>query len=190
MSADLEEVFNCINNAQVPPLWEKVSSSIQYIDAQLHTIWSSITVVIYYMIIYYSCNKAFFLLGLSFFKTIGCLDSWFGDKSGAICQLGSNLSSSSVILVIRVHISYWFPHSCSTNCSQEEQCRLWVLLVRQCVRVEVCIYIYLLYIYIMLIHLLNWLVYELMCVLVVWEYLCTFSIFFVKFLYRVQISVL
>ena len=46
MSADLEEVFNCINNAQVPPLWEKVSLPIQRIDAQLHTIWSSITVVI------------------------------------------------------------------------------------------------------------------------------------------------
>ena len=24
MSSDLEEVFNCIKNAQVPPLWEKV----------------------------------------------------------------------------------------------------------------------------------------------------------------------
>lgn len=108
------------------------------------THWCTTT---YYMVIYYSCNKTFFLLGLSFFKTIGCLDSWFGDKSGAICQLGSNLSSSSVILVIRVHISYWFPHSCSTNCSQEEQCRLWVLLVRQCVRVEVCIYIFIIYIY-------------------------------------------
>ena len=34
MSSDLEEVFNCINNAQVPPLWEKVSSPIHCIDVQ------------------------------------------------------------------------------------------------------------------------------------------------------------
>ena len=27
MSADLEEVFSCINNAQVPPLWGKVRRS-------------------------------------------------------------------------------------------------------------------------------------------------------------------
>jgi len=38
MSSDLEEVFTCIHNAQIPPLWEKVMGQIIY-----HSCMNSVT---------------------------------------------------------------------------------------------------------------------------------------------------
>lgn len=60
--------------------------------------------------------------GLPITKAPGCLDERLNTQAGAVQSLGNHLSSTCVVLVVRVHLSHWIPHSCTADSSQEEQC--------------------------------------------------------------------
>lgn len=102
MSADLEEIFNCIHNAQVPPLWGKVTLSLALSSK--------------------NNGHSVFPEDLSLSETSGFLDERFGSSCGADIQLGHHHSPTCPLLAVRVHLPHGIPDSGHADSCKEEQC--------------------------------------------------------------------
>ena len=109
MSSDLEEIFDCIHNTQVPPLWGKVHD---YLFS------------LYSLLLFYS--------DLSIPQTIGFVDQRFGTSCGAISNMGYYYTSSSAVLVGWVHTTTWILNSSSPICCKEKQRRCCTNRVVKC----------------------------------------------------------
>ena len=112
MSSDLEEIFDCIYNTKVPPLWGKVHCTC-IMMVSLHS----------------------FLIDLFISQTTGFMDQRFGTSCRAISNMGYYDTSSSAVLVGWVHTATGILNSSSTICCKEKQRRCCTNRVVKCLNV-------------------------------------------------------
>ena len=134
MSSDLEEVFTCIHNAQVPPQWSKVRNTGAMGG---HCTYSSFLALVRVCQEFYSMKFSLFSdkmfkysvqlfplvfwhVGFPVLEASWSMDTRPGAQGGADCYLGHHHSSPCALLAVRVHLSNWISYCCVTDCCQEE----------------------------------------------------------------------